>query len=859
MVATKVPHSGGLVVLSPLVQGPEHNVVLISRGTDVECNRILHVAGGEHTGIVINKLIDGKPNLKCDVALNFSVWLRNGDMQKQENRCFRFRFFDDTEVSNKHATAQQFFRDLVSVFPRDYVTFLKRILKLMQNDYGAVREIEIDMQFAKENEAYKMPDPKQYDSGSEVENVTAGHVQEVLEHAYPNGLSVDIIAESLRCTNKEVNEFLSELEALGVVQKLQDEWIRVSAVDSIELSRTQSSFGPRDHPTVAILTCLFTEKQSIDAIIDNSTTVHRYRSGGDSNIYTLGWIGKHRVVATKLAVIGDSREATTSAGSITTRLLGNFQHVEHVFVVGVGGGVAHYTDATRHVRLGDVVVSGPDPNAYVFAHSYIVDRTTERVNGFLVRNWNPQDAIIAHIAKNMDDKMITEWNSITEATIDHLDTTNGDMSFSRPPPQSDLLAVPVGNGQVVVIPHPNSERVNSVVHFGSIGAMVSYRKQTLANEEQTGEDTSSCTTQLRDKFAANHNLRAVDAGFDSVIAAISGSRIDSWALIRGIADYQHGQSRASRTWQEVFAEEHDRLYKEAKAKSDYSLVTAHYYSVMSAIIDEYFNGSFHFAPPRRRQQSLADALKELHERIGRCLKLTRGKQCVDIGCGIGGVMHDLAITGASLTGVTIAGNEVTVGNERFENEGLKNCRIVQGNCCSLPLVDGGYDCAYAVYALKYIEDLKPALQEVNRILLPGGLFLVYDLLKTDKYHSSSEKHKEVIKNLEYACGMPPLHTKAEIIGTAKIYGLELVENIDFDRETGNPFYFCFSNSPLFMWLVSSSLVDWIISIAQTFHVMPKGFLHFKRIFLAGTINSIVQAGKLGILSGSEILLFQKIK
>ncbi|EFO27506.2 hypothetical protein LOAG_00970 [Loa loa] len=549
MVATKAPYSGGLVVLSPLVQSPEHNVVLISRNIEVEYTCILHVAGGEHTGIVINKLTDGKPNLKCDVSLTFSVWLRNGNMKKQENRCFRFRFFEDTGSADKHAIAQQFFRDLVNIFPRDYVTFLKRILKLMQNDYVALREIEIDMQFAKEDETYQMPDPKQYDSGSEVENVTVAHVQEVLEHAYPNGLSVDIIAESLRCTSKEVNGFLHELEALGVVQKLQNEWIRVSAVDNIELSRTPASFGPRDHPTVAILTCLFTEKQSIDAIIDNSTTVHRYRSGGDSNIYTLGWIGKHRVVATKLAVIGDSREATTSAGSITTRLLGNFQHVEHVFIVGVGGGVAHYTDATRHVRLGDVVVSSPDPNSYVFAHAYTIDRTTEHVNGFLVRNWNPQDAIIAHIAKNMDEKMIAEWNSITKTTIDHLDAANGDMSFSRPPPQADLLAVPVGGGQVVVIPHPNSERVDSAVHVGSIGAMVSYRKQTFANEEQIGDDTSGATAQFRDKFAANHNLRAVDAGFDSVIAAINGSRIDSWTLIRGITDYQHGQSRASRVWQ----------------------------------------------------------------------------------------------------------------------------------------------------------------------------------------------------------------------------------------------------------------------------------------------------------------------
>lgn len=31
--------------------------------------------------------------------------------------------------------------------------------------------------------------------------------------------------------------------------------------------------------------------------------------------------------------------------------------VEHVFIVGVGGGIPHFTDYYKHVRLGDVVVS----------------------------------------------------------------------------------------------------------------------------------------------------------------------------------------------------------------------------------------------------------------------------------------------------------------------------------------------------------------------------------------------------------------------------------------------------------------------------------------------------------------------
>jgi hypothetical protein len=43
-------------------------------------------------------------------------------------------------------------------------------------------------------------------------------------------------------------------------------------------------------------------------------------------------------------MIGGDRMAATSSGSITTRLLGAFQHVDHVIIVGIGGGIPHYTD-----------------------------------------------------------------------------------------------------------------------------------------------------------------------------------------------------------------------------------------------------------------------------------------------------------------------------------------------------------------------------------------------------------------------------------------------------------------------------------------------------------------------------------
>ncbi|ETN76175.1 hypothetical protein RB195_011191 [Necator americanus] len=110
-----------------------------------------------------------------------------------------------------------------------------------------------------------------------------------------------------------------------------------------------------------------------------------------------------------------------------------------------------------------------------------------------------------------------------------------------------------------------------------------------------------------------------------------------------------------------FAEEHDKLFIEAKKSGDHLAVTSHYYSVMSTVIDEYFGGNFHFAPPKKPNMSLNEALSDLHRTIGERLGLKDGRTCVDIGCGIGGVMRDLAVTGADITGITIAANEVEIG------------------------------------------------------------------------------------------------------------------------------------------------------------------------------------------------------
>ncbi|CCD72180.1 Sterol 4-C-methyltransferase strm-1 [Caenorhabditis elegans] len=310
-----------------------------------------------------------------------------------------------------------------------------------------------------------------------------------------------------------------------------------------------------------------------------------------------------------------------------------------------------------------------------------------------------------------------------------------------------------------------------------------------------------------------------------------------------------------------FKSEHDTLYEKALETGDHLEVTSHYYSVMSTVIDEYFGGNFHFVPPKFEGQKLEEALKSLHCHIAEKLELSENVHCLDIGCGIGGVMLDIADFGAKLTGVTIAPNEAEIGNEKFANMGISDrCKIVAADCQKMPFEDSTFDVAYAIYSLKYIPNLDKVMKEIQRVLKPGGKFIVYDLIKTNDYDKDNKEHYKTLHHLEYACGMPSLHTQSEVEAAAEKWEMPVVERENLEETYGNrAFHYCFSASPMFMWLVSSPVIDHTIRMAEILRILPAGFKQFNRTFLCGTVNSIVGGGRMGILSGADILLFEKKK
>ncbi|GIY67729.1 hypothetical protein CEXT_81391 [Caerostris extrusa] len=172
-------------------------------------------------------------------------------------------------------------------------------------------------------------------------------------------------------------------------------------------------------------------------MIDNKETFVKFKTEGESNVYTLGTIGQHRVVSTKLPATGMARGAMIAAGSTTTRLLGSFPRVDFVFLVGVGGGVPHCYDYTKHVRLGDVVISTPPDNQHSYVYLYC-------------------EALKMHLIlwrKGILDMSDRSWEIYIEESLRQL--KDKESAFCRPSPDTDkIYCMSVEGGDLVDVGHP---------------------------------------------------------------------------------------------------------------------------------------------------------------------------------------------------------------------------------------------------------------------------------------------------------------------------------------------------------------------------------------------------------------------
>jgi nucleoside phosphorylase len=254
-------------------------------------------------------------------------------------------------------------------------------------------------------------------------------------------------------------------------------------------------------------------------------------------------------VSTKLPFLGhDNRTAKITSGNTTTRLLGIFQKVEHVLLVGCGGGVPNYTDGSKHSRRGDIVVSWPgrpsstsndqqeDQNEdFIYAH-FEIQKNFDN-SQIISKSWLPASLdlyqVVNDIRKTYNPKLAKKypWEVYLEEGISSL--RNSELDCRRP--NEDKLFFNVGDKNIIEVSHPEDENDRQrfgqpTVRFGKIG----------------GGDKIVKDDNLRHLVSEQYNIKCFDTDIDQVMESIEGNRKDSFIVIRSIVDYSDGTT--SKEW-----------------------------------------------------------------------------------------------------------------------------------------------------------------------------------------------------------------------------------------------------------------------------------------------------------------------
>ena len=288
-------------------------------------------------------------------------------------------------------------------------------------------------------------------------------------------------------------------------------------------------------------------------------------------------------------------------------------------------------------------------------------------------------------------------------------------------------------------------------------------------------------------------------------------------------------------------------------KAAYQHFVNHYYDLVTDFYELGWGKSFHFAPLRggggfkssqwRHQQFLAHVLD-----------LKPNMHILDIGCGIGGPMANLArYYGAQIDGIN--NNAYQIQRAKKHTRDVENlCHFIVADFMQIPQGDNHYDGAISIEAMTHAPDRTAAYSEVLRVMRPGTSFACYEWCLTDLFDSSNEEHMKIKEGIMTGSGLPNIATTTEVRDAIQAAGFELVEARDLAIESDSnfPWYKAlqggnFNLSSILRTSAGRSLANLTFFVAERLRLAPKGSQAVVQILNWGA-DSLLEGGKRGLFT-----------
>ncbi len=131
-----------------------------------------------------------------------------------------------------------------------------------------------------------------------------------------------------------------------------------------------------------------------------------------------------------------------------------------------------------------------------------------------------------------------------------------------------------------------------------------------------------------------------------------------------------------------------------------------------------------------------------------------GDRVPDLACGTGlnfAHLRELVGEKGYVMGVDVTPAMLGIARRRIARHGWKNMKIREADAAQLPFPDASFDKAICTFALSIIPDYVRAIEEVKRVLVPGGCFVALEM------RSSVHAVPGWLKTLPHICAVDMSH------------------------------------------------------------------------------------------------------
>jgi len=309
----------------------------------------------------------------------------------------------------------------------------------------------------------------------------------------------------------------------------------------------------------------------------------------------------------------------------------------------------------------------------------------------------------------------------------------------------------------------------------------------------------------------------------------------------------------------TFMKGHRDAIKTGNETGDHVPGVINYYTLMSDLITMTSGPYWHFVP-MFHGLSRAECHERFHHIVAKYLGAGKGDSILEIGCGYGECGRQVAkISGSNVTGLTMAETEVVGANARIKAAGLEGqCKMVQGDYHKTGLEASSFEKVFGIYTLKYSSNLEGVFKEAARLLKPGGTFLSYEILVTDKYDPQNADWKSYVENISTCTCMPPLWHAQAMRDAARKAGLVAVCEEDIGTVAdAKPWYTCFTGLFGVYNMLACPLVMPFFHVCEKLRLLPPSFSDwFENLLIHPTVD-FVRAGRAEVISCTKMMTWKK--